>query len=160
MTSRANTVIELVRLRPDHVAALVEMLGAVAQHDALHHFSPHGFDADCVTALCSNVRKDLYYVLTSDASVIGYGLLRGWEEGFDTPSLGIAIHPSYRGNGHGRMLMGFLHSAARARGAEQVRLRVHASNTSAVALYRQFGYRFETPADSQGLLVAHLRLKP
>lgn len=160
MTIRANTVIELVRLRPDHVAALVEMLGAVAQQDALHHFSPHRFDADCVTALCSNDRKDLYYVLTSEPSVIGYGLLRGWEEGFDTPSLGIAIHPSYRAEGHGRMLMGFLHSAARARGAEQVRLRVHASNDGAKALYRQLGYRFETSADSQGLLVAHLRLKP
>jgi [ribosomal protein S18]-alanine N-acetyltransferase len=160
MTTRANTVIELVRLRPAHVAALVDMLGTVAQQDALHHFSPHGFDVDSVTSLCTHDRKDLYYVLTSDTSVIGYGLLRGWEEGFDTPSLGIAIHPSYRGEGHGRMLMGFLHSAARARGAEQVRLRVHASNDGAMALYRQLGYRFETPADSQGLLVAHLRLKP
>ena len=160
MTTRANTAIELVQLRLDHVAALVEMLGAVAQQDALHHFSPHGFDADCITALCRNDRKDLYYVLTSEPSVIGYGLLRGWEEGFDTPSLGIAIHPSYRGEGHGRMLMGFLHSAARARGAERVRLRVHASNDGAMTLYRQLGYRFETSADSQGLLVAHLRLKP
>jgi [ribosomal protein S18]-alanine N-acetyltransferase len=160
MTTRANTVIELVRLRQDHVAALVEMLGVVAQHDAQHHFSPHGFDADAVTALCSVERKDLYYALTSDASIIGYGLLRGWEEGYDTPSLGIAIHPSYRGEGHGRMLMGFLHSAARARGAEQVRLRVHASNSGAIALYQKLGYRFDTSADSQGLLVAHLRLKP
>jgi [ribosomal protein S18]-alanine N-acetyltransferase len=160
MTTRANTVIELVRLRPDHVAALVEMLGAVAQQDALHHFSPHGFDVDSVTTLCISDRKDLHYVLTSGASVVGYGLLRGWEEGFATPSLGIAIHPSYRGEGHGKMLMGFLHSAARARGVEQVRLRVHASNGGAIALYRQLGYRFETYADSQGLLVAHLRLEP
>jgi len=44
-------------------------------------------------------------------------MLRGWDEGYETPSLGIAVHPDARGLGLARTFMGFLHAAASFQGA-------------------------------------------
>ena len=86
---------------------------------------------------------DLYYVLVEANAVIGYGMLRGWSEGYEIPSLGIAIAPSARGQGLGRAFMHFLHAAARRRGSTKVRLRVDANNAAALTMYKSLGYVFD-----------------
>jgi [ribosomal protein S18]-alanine N-acetyltransferase len=159
MNLEAATVLEIVRLRRAHVSALASMLAAVRQDDSARHFAPHPFDADHLTGLCGEGEMDLYYLLRTNDDVLGYGLLRGWAEGFDVPSLGIAIHPAHRGAGHATALMGFLHSAALLRKAPRVRLRVDGANERAIALYRRLGYQFEPAQSGDGLLVAHLPLR-
>jgi ribosomal protein S18 acetylase RimI-like enzyme len=72
--------------------------------------------------------------------------------------LGIAVDPSAWGHGHGRMLMNFLHDAARERGATQVRLKVDPQNHRAVKLYRSLGYMFPEKEDQQ--LIGFLALAP
>jgi ribosomal protein S18 acetylase RimI-like enzyme len=80
-------------------------------------------------------------------------MLRGWDEGYQIPSLGLAIHPSVRGQGLGKMLMGFLHLQAFRRGAEKVRLRVNSTNDKALKLYKGLGYVFEEDPHQVDLLV-------
>lgn len=86
--------------------------------------------------------------------VVAYGMLRGWEEGFEVPSLGIAVDRQWRGLGLGRRLMSHLHAVAAERGASTVRLKVDRTNTAAIALYRSFGYEFQphSPEEWLGLL--------
>ena len=74
-------------------------------------------------------------------------LLRGWDEGYSVPSLGIAIHPVARGQGLGTLMMEYLHFLARQRGAITVRLRVHVENLRAIQLYQALGYAFVTEGD-------------
>src|SRR6185503_6378785 len=73
----------------------------------------------------------------------------GWDEGFEVPSLGIALHPQARGNGLGRRFMLFLHQEAQARGARRVRLKVYPDNLGAVHLYDSLGYHFEAREHDQ-----------
>ncbi len=73
----------------------------------------------------------------------GYGMLRGWDEGYEIPSLGIAILPGYQRKGLGRLLMTHLHEVARQRGAKRIRLKVYARNAAAVSLYSSLGYKLE-----------------
>ena len=91
-----------------------------------------------------------------ERAVIGYGMLRGWDDGYETPSLGIAIAPGMQGRGLGRMLMEFLHAEARQRGADRIRLKVHAENVRAVALYQSLGYEF--PGGEGGQMTGFLAL--
>jgi len=56
-----------------------------------------------------------------------------------TPQLGIALEPEYRGKGLGRRLMLAALEAARRYGYRQVSLTVHPENPAA-ALYRQCGF--------------------
>ena len=119
-------------------------------------FHPHEFtDAEAHRRSCY-VGNDLYYVAIAGGRILAYGMLRGWDEGFTVPSLGIALHPVSRGTGLARTFMHFLHSAAMLRGAPKVRLKVYPDNVKAVHLYESLGYAFE--AQEAGQLVGFLVL--
>lgn len=83
-------------------------------------------------------------------------MLRGWDEGFDIPSLGIAIHPEYQRMGAGRVLMHFLHLAARHKGAKRVRLKYDLANKRVRQFYESFGYLFSSEDQLENL--GHLDL--
>ena len=84
---------------------------------------------------------------------IGYGLLRGWNEGYEIPSLGVAVHPSMRGTGLGRLIMDFLEAMARMRGASSIRLRVRKDNAIAHGMYARRGYRLTPDVRDASLIV-------
>lgn len=106
-------------------------------------FSPHLTDIDSIRGIASHDSKDMYYLLVDQGRILGYGMLRGWDEGYQIPSLGLAIHPSARRQGLGKLFMDILHLLASQRGAEKVRLRVHVKNELAINLYKSLGYTFE-----------------
>jgi ribosomal-protein-alanine N-acetyltransferase len=136
--------------------ALMAFLNDLSEAHETEYFYPHPFTEDAVERIIRAGGRDLFYVLCEGSSVVGYGMLRGWDEGYEIPSLGIAIHPAARNAGLGRVLMHFLHGAARRRGASKVRLRVKAQNTRATKLYQDLGYVFGP--EEQGFLVGFLEL--
>lgn len=107
-------------------------------------FSPHSFDAETAKLICSGSTKDKYYgMYIHNQTMVAYGMLRGYEDGFITPSLGIYIHSSHRGRGYGHIMMEKLHDAAKALGSTQVRLTVLKNNVTAISLYKKLGYNFD-----------------
>lgn len=107
-------------------------------------FHPHPFDKTKAEELGRYKGLDLYVVQTANDQICGYGMLRGWDEGYSTPSLGIIIHPGHRGKGLGEHFMDFLHDQARKKGAKKIRLKVYPDNKGAKALYIKKGYVFST----------------
>jgi ribosomal protein S18 acetylase RimI-like enzyme len=118
-------------------------------------FHPHPLTAAEAERLCGYGGRDVYAVLRDGDEVVAYGMLRGWDEGFDVPSLGLAAHPDARGRGGARLLAERLHEEARARGATSVRLTVYPDNAPARRLYEQLGYELEPHGDE---LVGRLAL--
>ena len=112
-------------------------------------FHPHPFTPEYAKELSEYSGKDLYFLLLNDGQAIGYGMLRGWDEGYEVPSLGIAIHPEYQGLKLSRALMEFLHCAARLRGAPEVMLKVYNDNAPAVHLYQSMGYDMSALNDKE-----------
>jgi len=121
-----------------------------------HFFHPHPLTEEEAMKRCNDKGKDLYYAIQEGYEILGYGLLRGWDAGFEIPSLGIAIHPTARGLGLGHLLMQFLHLAACRRGSNRVRLKVHSDNISAIKLYKRLGYKFQS--SDKGLLIGYIDL--
>jgi ribosomal protein S18 acetylase RimI-like enzyme len=154
----ANSAIEIRRLSAEWKQALLVFLRAIEEVNDTDLFRPHPFNEEAVERILSNTRSDLYYVLVDGTEVVGYGMLRGWDEGYAIPSLGIAVHPRVRSNGLGRALMHFLGAAAKCRGAERVRLRVKSQNDRARRLYESLGYKFRSEDDG-GYLVGFLDLR-
>lgn len=136
-------------LRPELLAGLTAFFTAFAEGPDHAFFHPHPMTAEVAARICRYDGRDLYYAACSGDKVVAYGLLRGWEEGFDIPSLGIAIHPEARGRGLARPFMVFLHAAARFRGATKVRLTVYNANQRAAELYRRMGYHFTAKNDRE-----------
>lgn len=129
-------------LTPAWVEPLKAFLCALEQAGDDVRFKPHPFTDDTIGRLARQDGKDVYCVMVEADRVLAYGMLRGWDEGYEVPSLGIAVHPGARKEGLGRAMMSHLHGLARARGARRVRLRVLDDNAPAIALYEQLGYRF------------------
>jgi ribosomal-protein-alanine N-acetyltransferase len=140
----------------DVLESLERFFRRIVEADVDKLFHPHPFTREQAARIACYDGKDMYYVLTLEHEIVGYGMLRGWDEGFDVPSLGLAIAPSYQGKGFGSLLMHFLHMAARCRGAKTIRLKVHQQNERALAMYSSLGYEFA--AEEDGQMVGVLRL--
>ena len=84
--------------------------------------------------------------------VIGYGMLRGWDEGYEVPFLGVAISPRKRGKGAGKLLIRFLHDVARNKKAQIIRLKVYKNNEVAIKMYKSLGYKFDDWNDNKQLI--------
>lgn len=143
-------------LAPEWRAPLKAFLEALERSGDQLRFQPHPFTDEAVERLAAHRGKDFYCVMVDAGRVLAYGMLRGWDEGYEVPSLGIAVHPDARKEGLGRAMMQFLHETARNRGARRVRLRVIEDNAAAIALYEQVGYRFE--GKEERYLVGYLEL--
>lgn len=105
-------------------------------------FHPHPITSLQAKKICTYKGKDLYYAAMDRDHILAYGMLRGWDEGWRTPSLGIAVHRDVRKKGLAKAFMHFLHAVARTKEAREVRLKVHPENTHAIMLYISVGYRF------------------
>ena len=80
-----------------------------------------------------------YYVLSLEDKVIGYGgLWHIMDEGHIT---NIAIDPSYRNKGYGKILMKTIMEETMKMGIDFMTLEVRVSNISAIKLYEALGFK-------------------
>lgn len=105
------------------------------------YFQPHPMTAPEAERIAKLRGRDTYLIGRANGVGVAYGMLRGLDEGFAIPSLGLGIRRDWEHRGYGRAMMTALHDAARKTGVAQVRLRVHPDNSRAATLYRSVGYR-------------------
>ena len=144
--------LEFRGLVPSLEAALVEFFAHLRATGEDSRFHPHPFTAEAARDRCRYTGEDVYCAALAGGRVLGYGMLRGWDQGFAVPSLGIAVHADVRRIGLGRAMMLYLHAEARRRGAPAIRLKVYPANAAALQLYRSLGYQFQSTLE-QGQLV-------
>jgi [ribosomal protein S18]-alanine N-acetyltransferase len=149
--------IEIRYLSDSLINPLINFLYCLNDNGDNAYFSPHPFTEETIIKIISHMIKDQYYVLMKGSKVIGYGMLRGWDSGYDVPSAGIAIHPLFRSIGFGRILMNYLHVVAKYLGSKKIMLRVHPANHKAFNFYKSLGYIFE---EEGNYLVGILGLLP
>lgn len=118
---------------------LAEFFGDIEDNEFFH---PHSFAEEDIEELYSRGGEDLYYCLTDSDKVIAYGILRGWDDKWDDICIGIIVRESEWHNGYGELMMRFLHSVARYRKTQRLRLHVNPDNTVAFNLYERLGYKF------------------
>ncbi|MDL1983074.1 MAG: GNAT family N-acetyltransferase [Deltaproteobacteria bacterium] len=113
------------------------------------YFHPHPLTAKEAEIRCNYAGNDIYYISVEGKQILGYGMLRGWDEGYEIPSLGIVIHQSARGIGLGKTFIHFLHVIARRKGAKRIRVKVYTENVVALKLYEGIGYKFHAAEEGQ-----------
>lgn len=84
-------------------------------------------------------RSTLFLVAETSGDLLGYVIARLDRWGAEIVSL--AVHPSARHRGIGRMLLTAAIRRMQRRGARSIRLMVHVNNTHAAAFYRLQGFR-------------------
>jgi len=148
--------IQFEDLAPRHEVGLVALFKALCVNGDGSLFYPHPLTAAESYRLCRYVGLDQYFVATKSGEVIGYAMLRGWDEGYAIPSLGLAVHPEHRNKGIAEALMGELVRLARNRGASKLRMSVDATRARFIKFCERFGFQF-SPL-SPGRLVGMVEL--
>jgi ribosomal protein S18 acetylase RimI-like enzyme len=116
------------------------------------YFHPHKANVKTLNEILKKSNKDFYGILVNKKNeIIGYGILRGWDKGFDIPSLGIIINKKFRGKGFSTKLMEELHNICRKRESKTIRLTVDKKNYNAIQLYKKLGYDL-TEKDKKNLV--------
>lgn len=152
----AQDEISFQRLSSEMEEPLAEFFLALHESGADRSFHPHPFDALEARRRTAYTGNDEYHVATHERTIVAYGMLRGWDDGYEIPSLGIAVHPEWQGRGLGRRMMMHLHDVARARGAIRIRLKVYPGNRAAIQLYENLGYAFTASEGGQRVGVLSL----
>ena len=148
-------MITIRKLLPSDQIQLQEIFNDISKEDN-NFFHPHSFNMETVLKITAPDIQDVYIAaFGASGNILAYGMLRGFDEGFKIPSLGIYVHSKYRGMKIGNLLMNNLHQIAKDRGALEVRLTVDKSNLAAQNLYISLGYRFE---ETERRLVGYLNL--
>jgi ribosomal protein S18 acetylase RimI-like enzyme len=87
-------------------------------------------------------------------------MLRGWDEGYETPSFGGCTHPELRGAGLGQFLLAHAIAESRAAGARRLRLTVYKENVRALHIYQKFGFLFSDKNDYEAVGLLDLGSAP
>lgn len=142
--------IRIRQLQAQDARALGELFDELREDPASVHFHPHPFTDEAARRIAerTGIRRDSYFGAFQDDRLIGYGMLRGWDEGYEIPSFGVAVRIQSRGMGIGRRLLRHAVSIARRRRAPSVMLKVHPANANAKVLYETEGFVFDpTPLE-------------
>ena len=148
--------LEYVAVSPSWAEELSHFFSVLIANKDDVYYHPHPLTYDMARRIAAYEGEDLYFLQIKDNVIVGYAMLRGWDEGYATPSLGIAMHPKFRNQGLGFKFMKFLHREARAKGATTVRVKVYQENAGARNLYGKCGYTFT--AEENGQLIGHCNL--
>jgi ribosomal protein S18 acetylase RimI-like enzyme len=137
-------LIEIEKIRPEHLARLKEFFREIDAPDYRKDFSPHPFDAEQAMRICNYGGRDLYFAILMDRKeMVGYGMLRGWDEGYEVPAIGLCILKKYQGIGLGKLLLNFLETVSRLAGSSKTMLKVKKDNVAAKGLYESQQYVFK-----------------
>ena len=148
--------LEYTLVSPFWAEKLAQFFNALVVNKDDLYFHPHPLTHEMAKKIATYEGGDLYFLQIKNNEIAGYAMLRGWDEGFTIPSLGIVIHPTFRNQGLGREFMEFLHNQARAKGANKVRLKVYSNNAGAQQLYENLGYSFTD--EENGQLIGYYEL--
>lgn len=120
---------------------LLKFFSEIVENEDDLFFHPHAFDEETVEYLCVNYKgKDLYYVIYLNFNIVGYAMLRGWDEGYEIPSIGIILSKNIRGSGISKNFMEFLHLIAKNKESKRIRITVNNKNIACINLAEKLGY--------------------
>jgi ribosomal protein S18 acetylase RimI-like enzyme len=128
------------RLGPPDADALGSFLAANDLPELKRRFNPFPLTRATALSLLGAERSDRFYGGFVGDAWAAFAMLRGWDEGFDVPSLGVLVDRQWQGRGIGGWITDFAIDEARRLKCRRVRLSVYASNDAALRIYVRRGF--------------------
>lgn len=128
------------QIRASDQAALTQFFVENNRPEITTHFHPFPLTSTSALRIATAPGLDRHYVALLNGQIVGFCMLRGWEEGYEVPSFGVMIDYRRQGLGLGRQMTAAMIEQARGLGCPAVRLTVYASNERAVRLYESLGF--------------------
>lgn len=127
-------------IEPRHADRLAELFERNRVSRVTDMFDPFPLTGAEARRIALVPRRDAFYVATRNERLLGFSMLRGFDEGYAIPSFGIFVDHQSHGQGVGRELTAWTIEQARRRDCPALRLTVYVSNLTAHRLYESLGF--------------------
>lgn len=150
----ANQKVVILPLDVTDAAKLSAFLQAQSASHT-RYFHPFAFDEASVRKLLAEARQDVYQGFYRDEDLIGMMMLRGWDEGYEVPAVGVIVGEQYFIRNFMQMCLDAAKEICRARGCSRIIYKSHPANVPATRAAR-FGF-VQTGVDvHSGYFIYHL----
>lgn len=122
-------------------------------------FYPFSFDEGRINEMLAKCEQDVYLGLYREGRMVGFFMLRGWDEGYEVPAFGILIDENYRGFGLEMLALETAKVICRLRGATRMMLKMHPDNFTARGVARKIGFHRSGVEEKTGNVIYHMELE-
>lgn len=148
-------------LSPAEEPALVRFFEANNRPEIRDRFFPFPFTAETAARICRAPRKDRYFAAFEGGEIVCFGMLRGWDEGYEIPSFGLATDYRHHRRGHGWRMWSWAMGYAAELGAKKMRITTQTQNAPMLGMAEKLGFRKTKDLPGERLeLIAELAPAP
>jgi RimJ/RimL family protein N-acetyltransferase len=139
LKNKSLSEIEIHKLTKDDATSLSILLRS-ADKEYSKYFTPFSFDIESINNILNKAIKNVYFGIYVETDLAGFYMLRGFDEGFETPSYGVWISPDFSRIGLAALTLRHCIAVCKLNGIKKVMLKVHPDNLAAKLLYEGWGF--------------------
>jgi RimJ/RimL family protein N-acetyltransferase len=126
--------------------------------DHTKYFTPFSFEEDSIQNIINNAVNDKYFGILINDELVGFYMLRGFDEGFEVPSYGVWISDKLSGLGLSKLTLQHAITFCKINNIKKIMLKVHPENIIAKSIYETFGFNQEGFDDNNSNLIYYKSL--
>jgi ribosomal protein S18 acetylase RimI-like enzyme len=149
--------VEIKELKLEHIPNFVKNLSAESP-EYLKHFTAFELSNKVFVNLLTKVVKDKYFGIFYGEEIVGFYMLRGFDEGFEIPSYGVIILSKFSNKGLSKLTLYHAFALCRLNKVKKLMLKVRPENTYAKKLYESFGFEKTGFDNKNGNFIYHKSL--
>jgi len=134
--------LEIKRINTNHAKELSDLL-LKSSKEYSKHFIPFEFDLEAVSTAIGKANKDMFFGVYVEFQIVGFYMLRGWDDGYDIPSYGVWIAENFSSKGLSKLTLHHAISVCRINRIKKLMLKVHPDNLIAKKIYEDFGFVYQ-----------------
>lgn len=129
-----------IKILPLSDAENLSNLLSASDNNYSQHFIPFAFDLNTINKILDKLTDDKFFGVYVDEILVGFYMLRGFDEGYEIPSYGVWISEKYSGLGLSKLTLQHAITFCKANNIKKIMLKVHPDNTIAKNIYEKFGF--------------------
>ena len=134
--------VEITELGTEQAGTLSRLLLA-SDKNYTQYFIPFSFDENSIKKILGRAKNDKYFGVFISKELVGFYMLRGFDDGYDIPSYGIWIAEKFSGLGLSKLTLQHTISYCKINGIKKIMLKVHPDNSIAKKTYERYGFKQE-----------------
>lgn len=151
------TELAITDLGPGDAAAIRRLIDDDTP-DYRRHFVALTENADHIASVLGAAVLDRYWGLWVRGALAGIVMLRGLDDGYQTPAFGVYVAQQSAGKGLGQLALQFAIAWCRLTGRKELMLSVHPEHGSAVHVYEKYGFVADGTLSPRGHRIYRKRL--
>ncbi len=134
--------VEIKELQPEQ-ASILSALILNAPKDHTKYFTPFSFEENSLKIIINDAVNDKFFGIFINDELVGFYMLRGFDDGYKVPSYGVWISDKFSRLGLSTLTLHHAIAFCKINGLKKIMLKVHPENIFAKNIYETFSFKQE-----------------